>query len=124
MLVGVFAPCDHDPSGYVKAIVRETDVEYMMALGFVRTQAECLPQEAEETVVAYVSDGDKGSDRPGSPEWHRIAIAQLEDKEAVETYVKEVCGADIDKRGGLETVKEKALSAIIYAQEASQSGES
>lgn len=43
------------------------------------------------------------------PEEHIIGLA---DKDAVESYVKENFGVDIDKRGSLETVKDKALAVI------------
>lgn len=46
------------------------------------------------------------------PEGHELHIIGLADKDAVESYVKENFGVDIDKRGSLETVKDKALAVI------------
>lgn len=43
---------------------------------------------------------------------HHSTVSGFLDKDAVESYIKEHFGVDIDKRGSLETVKEKALAVI------------
>lgn len=58
----------------------------------------------------FVKDGWRLADSP--PSDHEAKIASLNDKDEVESYIKEHFGVDIDKRGSLETVKEKALAVI------------
>lgn len=43
---------------------------------------------------------------------HELVIIEMEDKKDIEKYVIEVCGVDIDLRGSLETVQNKAIQAI------------
>jgi len=37
---------------------------------------------------AFVNDGDLGSGKPGSPQWHRVQIAQMTDEKIIE-HLKE-----------------------------------
>lgn len=108
MLTTVFLPCPEDETGYVKAIVRQRNLEFMLNLGWVATQAEAL----DSGPSAHVPDPDKGDGVPGSEDWHRNRLAVLEDKDAIQDYAAR-CGAHIDKRGTLDTVREKALRAIV-----------
>jgi len=43
---------------------------------------------------------------------HELNIIGLDSKDAVESYVKKHFSVEIDKRGSLETVKDKALAVI------------
>lgn len=40
------------------------------------------------------------------------AINAMESKDDVESYVMDLCGIDIDKRGNLESIKAKAIEII------------
>lgn len=64
-----------------------------------------------EKVKAFVAHGDEGSGKPGSEQWHKTQIAQMDSKEAVFAYV-ESAGKKIDKRDSLETIKVKALAVL------------
>jgi len=57
-------------------------------------------------------DGDKGHGKPGTMRWHEVQINAMNDKSEVAQYVKSVTSQDIDKRGGLDIVKEKATQAL------------
>lgn len=43
---------------------------------------------------------------------HQSKIESMKDKDEVESYIKDNFGVELDKRGTLETVKEKALAVI------------
>lgn len=81
----------------------------MLEMGWSRTWE---PEEVEAP-IAYVDDGDQGSGIPGSREWHALELAHIDTKEGVEEYVLSVNGQNIDKRGSLEKVKEKALDILV-----------
>ena len=115
-LTTVFYPSDNE-YGYLKATVRISDLSELLAMGWKMTQAEIHGEKAEaekaEKLAAreYAPDPEKGDGAPGSREWHMNALAGLEDKDEIAAYA-ERCGHSIDKRGSVETVRQKALDAI------------
>jgi hypothetical protein len=120
MLRTVFYPSSQDASGYIKATVRSENVGELIGLGWYLTQGEATKQaqkvtraeeHREKRPEQYVENGDMGAGKPGTMEWHKVQIAQMEDKESVVDYVGQA-GHTIDKRGSLDTVKEKALKAL------------
>lgn len=84
----------------------EATVEYCESLGWKRSeQEERLP-----------TDGDKGSGKPGTMEWHRHWINDLHDKAEIADYVRELTGEKLDLRGNLKAAKTRALKMIEEAQ--------
>lgn len=82
------------PDDYIQIVChQERYQERLRAMGF-RDSPEELAVKAPE------------------PESHELHIIGLADKDAVESYIKQNFGADIDKRGSLETVKDKALAVV------------
>lgn len=82
------------PDDYVQVVcLQDRYHERLLAMGWRKTPEELKADEQE-------------------PEGHELHIIGLGDKDAVESYVKEHFGVDIDKRGSLETVKDKALAVI------------
>ena len=99
-IVTLFMEHPGDP-GFIRAMVHDYNVETMVNMGWRETPP--APQ---------IPDPDKGFGEVGSMQWHTHKIMELEDKEAVENYVREACDEDIDKRGSLDTVKQKALDIL------------
>lgn len=86
------------PDDYVQVVChQERYHDRMIAMGWRKTPEELKPAKKEDVK---------------KPEGHELHIIGLADKDAVESYVKEHFGVDIDKRGSLETVKDKALAVI------------
>lgn len=114
MLRTVFLPSDNE-YGYIKAIVRSTDVTAMINMGWRLTQTEiheekAAKEKAEKLEMRAPADPEGGME-VGSREWHRNALNELTDKDAIEDYV-EALGFTLDKRGSVDTVREKALDVI------------
>lgn len=64
----------------------------------------------EDFLKVFLADGweeDKVVDNV-----HAAQIMAFDDKDDLEKYVKENLGFDLDKRGNIETIKEKALSLL------------
>lgn len=88
-------------SSFIKATIYSRDLQAFKDLGFVES-VELLTEEAEvENVAGHQKSGEN---------WD--LIKNLLSKDEVELLVKEKTGVDIDKRGSLETVKEKALAVL------------
>ena len=103
---------------YIKAMVNVADVPFFEKLGAVLTQAEAEVIITEKS--AEVSPGDKGHGKPGSVDFHKNFIMSFDKPDEVIAYVKEVTGEDIPKRGKLETIQKRALSAIVRFTDDSQ----
>lgn len=82
------------PDDYVQIVCHQGRYqERLRAMGF---------RDSPEELAAKASE----------PESHELHIIGLADKDAVESYIKQNFGVDIDKRGSLETVKDKALAVV------------
>lgn len=91
---------------YVQVVSHKDQDQKLKALGFVRS-VDDLPDgnsPADEQVETQVS-GPKQIDV-------RSAVRGCIDKDEVEALILSTIGVDIDKRGSLDTVKEKAIAAI------------
>lgn len=83
------------PDDYIQIVChQERYQDKLRAMGFRDTPDELTGNDAN------------------TPEGHELHIMGLTDKDAVESYIKECFGVDLDKRGSLETVKDKALAVI------------
>jgi len=89
----------------VSALAGSKDAELILAL-----------TEENESLKARIKDLEgKLAANPVTPvdvDEHSLKVMALDDKDAVESYIKEHFGAELDKRGSLETVKDKALAVI------------
>lgn len=91
---------------YVQVVSHKDQDQKLKAIGFVRSFDD-LPDgnsAADEQIEAKVS-GPQQIDVSA-------AVRECIDKEEVEALILSTIGVDIDKRGSLDTVKEKALAAI------------
>lgn len=121
MLRTVFMATDTNDFGYLKATVRSEDVTQMLKMGWSLTQTELVEaaaaaEKAEKLAMRGASevptDPKVGDGVLGSEDWHRNALAGMESKDDIQAYAAEQ-GAEIDKRGTIDTVREKALTAIM-----------
>ena len=100
---------------YIQVVARGRDVDSLYSLGWVRSVDE-LPANKPSVTVTVATDviqfnGDKGCGRPGDPQWHMAKINEMESKGDVVNYLAEL-DLSIDKRGGLDKVKRKAIECI------------
>ena len=85
---------------------RQATVEYAESIGWVR----------ENEAIDPSVDGDKGSGVPGTKEWHESAIRGMSTKLEIAEYLKEL-GAKVNQQGSLDTIKGKAVNAVIEVLE-------
>lgn len=88
------------------AMVHSRNLNKFLEMGYKKTHAE-----AEVSVIEN-SCGDQKS----GENWE--LIKDLPNKDEVEQFVKDMTGVDIDKRGSLDTVKEKALAVLNESKRA------
>lgn len=93
---------------YVQVVVLQPRYHAMMeAMGWVKHDKD-LPDELPKEPEAPICE----------PKSHELAIMSLETKDDVESYVKLHFQVDIDKRGSLDTVKEKAMGVVNESRSA------
>ena len=122
MLRTVFMATDTNDFGYLKATVRSEDITEMLKMGWSLTQTELVEAAAAAEKAEKLAMREGASETPtdpktgdgivGSEDWHRNALAGMETKDDIQAYAAEH-GAEIDKRGTIDTVREKALTAIM-----------
>lgn len=108
------------PSGLeITTNERSETVAYCEKLGWERAKREILHPAKQDNISrsdakAAVKKviGDKGWGKPGSIEWHETALYGMHDKKEIEDYVKDICGFDIDRRGGVKAVRNKAVKVL------------
>ena len=88
---------------------RQATIEYAESIGWVREN------ESKSESVSNV-DGDKGSGIPGTKEWHESAIRGMSTKLEIAEYLKEL-GTKVNQQGSLDTIKGKAVNAVIEVLE-------
>ena len=104
---------------YIQVVARGRDVDSLHSLGWVRSVDDLPANKPPVTVTGKTTgatavvqfNGDKGCGRPGDPEWHMAKINEMESKDDVVNYLSEL-GLSIDKRGGLDKLKRKAIECI------------
>lgn len=95
---GMFYGCQDD---YIQVVAKRDDMEKLEALGFVHVLAD-LPETSVEAPVFPTMEQSED----------RSVIMAMSDKDDIEKYVLRVTGVDLDKRGSIETIKEKALKVL------------
>ncbi len=80
---------------------RQPTVDYAESIGWIREN---------ETIDPNV-DGDKGSGIPGTKEWHESAVRGMSTKSEIAEYLKEL-DLKVNQQGSLDTIKNKAVTAI------------
>ena len=90
-----------DKNKFFKCCADESYKQFFLNLGAVLTEEE----EKDKC------SGDAGSGSPNSSEWHINKIIELDTKQEVLDYMA-MLGVEFNKRGGLDSVKDKALVAI------------
>lgn len=94
-------------SSSVAALSGSNDAALVLALSEENT---ALKKQIEElTKKLALNPNNEGSQ---SSDDHSLKVMEFLDKDAIESYIKENFGVDVDKRGSLETVKDKALAVI------------
>lgn len=94
-------------SASVAAISGSKDSELIVSL---RKENESLKAQIEELKKQLTPN--ENEEKQPSVDDHQLKVMEFLDKDAIESYIKENFGVDIDKRGSLETVKDKALAVI------------
>lgn len=62
--------------------------------------------------MGWVKDPELLPENKAPNQDHELAVMAMDTKDDVESFIKEHYGVDIDKRGGLDTVKDKAIGVI------------
>ena len=65
------------------------------------------------------NDGDAGSGKPGSRQWHQTAVKGMSSKEEIVDYIKEAFNEVVSSSGRLSAVKKRALEVINAANSGS-----
>lgn len=86
------------------AVIHEHNLQKFKSLGYKDTFAE-----ASEDLKPKKDDNPDADDEKSQL---IEAVNSLTDKDQIESFIKQHFSVDIDKRGSLETVKEKAISII------------
>jgi len=103
---------------YTKAMVYVQDVPYFKEMGAterpVEKPEEIYVGEQEEDDAYATVDGDKGTGKPGSIEWHEASLREIRTKKEVVSYVEKATGFeyDFDLKEKLQVLKEEALQTI------------
>lgn len=88
---------------YVQVVSHKDQDSKLKALGFVCSVQDL--HDAEPAIVEVVESEGTEIDL-------RAAINDCRDKDEIESLLMSTIGVDLDKRGSLETVKEKAMAAL------------
>lgn len=102
---------------------QEATVEDRYLNHFTKDGWEVKGEESQETIedmggveAGRRSDSDVGHEPEEKSDEDRdndvSTIDSMDDKDAIETFILENYGTNIDKRGGIETVKDKAKAVI------------
>jgi hypothetical protein len=83
----------------------------------IKIERNGVEAEVEDRYVSdFISDGWKRLEPeilpPKTADEHILHVMNLLSKDDIEEYVKKYFGVDLDKRGNLETVAEKAIGII------------
>ncbi len=98
-----------DPDDFIQVVcLQERYQEKLLALGWKKT-----PEELQAAQEAPAKDEQKESESAFDAV---NAIHLMDSKDDIEAYIKFNYGVDLDKRGSLETIKEKAIEIIRAAQ--------
>jgi hypothetical protein len=104
MVISMFAGLKND---YVQVVVLQPRYhEKMEAMGWVKDPG-LLPEQYDEPAHEESEAGKEESNHD-----HELAVMAMDTKDDVESFIKEHYGVDIDKRGSLDTVKDKAIGVI------------
>jgi hypothetical protein len=91
---------------YVQVVSHKDQDQKLKALGFVRSVDDLHGGESDP-----VEKSESQDDEPQQVDVE-TAIHECVDKNEVESLILSTIGVDIDKRGTLDTVKEKAFKAL------------
>jgi len=132
-LKAVYFPGKGTRLGYRKAMVYEDEVQFFLDLGALPTQEDALNASADPVGADVVGssseesfdfmeegdedeevDGDKGTGKPGSLQWHEAKIRELRYKTGIMGYAKQVTGKTLrfDGKTKVSELKAQALALI------------
>jgi len=108
--------------GYAKAIIDETTTDFFVKMGAKLTQEEVVKSKEAQEDFKNVTEAaknevdpdspDKGWGRPGSYRYHENMLKTLDDMNDIVSYVYELTGRRIARRGELADIRRNALKRI------------
>ena len=91
-LKAVYFPGKDTRLGYYKAMVYENEMDFFLSMGASTSPPE---DEIEEDIaLSEEGDGDRGSGKPGSLQWHTESINGLSRRKDILTYMRDLVGEE------------------------------